>query len=986
MYRPSFLLLILLFFSFHVQSQSNYVIKNYSDIDGLPQNSIKSIAPDEIGYLWLATEGGLTRYDGYNFLLFDKFNTHNLSNRINSLKRNLKTGALYAETEYHELIQIKKGQTLPKSEAFKTIFPHADNPEFLMAESPLKYEHSPLFKVQLSSNQRCEIIKNKIIYYHLQNRKELEYKYNNASLFFASRKQLFHINSNTSADLIDEKGINKVAITGQLTDEKNASESTLKIFWNNANDQAFIYINKSVYQLQYNGKVLRSKLLLKDLDLIEKNIITIYYNEQSKKFFLGSLTQGLYIVQLPAFNSKMVKGQIDKSVRYALFPYNNHAVLFANGNLLQTDGKESRFPLINNYSNNYSITIDRQSNIWVQKGFSIFKLSENGSKLLEKHNFSTEASCLYMEQDSLLWIGTLGGIYTLDPAKSKSIPKELLKLKNVSILKKQGDNLWIGTYKGLFKYNLREKKLSAISKMSNYHIRSILLRQDEVWICTYGDGFYLYKGNKLKKMPLDKGKYLNTSHCLVEDKKGFFWVTTNKGLFQVAIKDLLAFYQGTKDFVYYNYFNQDYGFNINEFNGGCQPCGIALNDGNLVFPSLVGSVMFNPDLLQTELPDQPIYIDKILRDNKEIKSSDTLNINPDFERLNIMISTPYFGNRYNLQFEYKLKEENNWNQLDPAAAITFSTLSSGTHELLIRKASGFGQSYNHRSLIINVLPNFYQTWWFILVTAIIIMLFIFLIFKQRTSRILKQNKMLEELILDRTHELANNINNLKDSQNQLEAQSTFQKRLLAAITHDIKSPLKYMMITGKQLYINQEQSPNLKEVARAVYLSARNMFYFTENLLNYSKLFINDTQQHFTKLDLHKLIAGKIEIFSEAGLYNKIAFNNKVEKETLINTNELILSVIIHNLLDNAVKFSPGGEVVFSTIKVDNNLALVITDEGSGLPPEIMKWLNFPNSRELSSGLGLKMIKELAPKINVNVKAERLTKGTRFELYFGKID
>ncbi len=980
-----FIFLILIFFSSYVQSQENYTVKAYSDIDGLPQNSIKSIVPDESGYLWLATEDGLTRYDGHNFLVYDELNTHHRSNRINSLKRDLKTGTLYAETEYHEFIPIKKGSTLPKPVPFKSLFPYADYSSFLMEESPLRFENSPLFKVQLSASERCEIRQNKVVYYQGKKTKELSYPYRNTSLFFVSQKKLFHINTNTSADLIDEKSITHVAITGDLAEEKSASESSLKVFWSNATDQVFVYVNQSVYQLQYNGKVLSSKRLLKGFDLTEKNIITIYYNDSSKKFFLGSLTQGLYVIQLSVFNSKMAKEQFDKSIKYALFPYNQHTVLFANGSLLQTDGKESRLPLLAQYSNNFSITIDKQSHIWVQKDSSIFKLSADGRKLLATYTFPAKASCLYMGKDGLLWIGTLGAIYTLEVASHKSTPQEVLKLKNVSVLREQGDYLWVGTHKGLFRYHLKQKKLSAIPKMSDFHIRDILVRKDEAWICTYGDGFYLYKNQLLKKMPLDKNRYLNSSHCLVADQRGFFWITTNKGMFQVAIKDLLAFHRGAKDEVYYNYFNQDYGFNINEFNGGCQPCGVALNDGNLVFPSLIGSVMFDPNLIQTELPNEPIYIDKILRDNQEVKLSNRLNINPDFERLNIMISTPYFGDRHNLQFEYKLKDENNWSPLEPNAAITFSTLSSGTHELLIRKAAGFGQSYTYKSLVIKALPRFYETWWFKLLTTVLILLLIILIFRQRTSRILKRNKMLEELVHSRTQELANNIHHLKDSQNQLEAQSNFQKRLLAAITHDIKSPLKYMMITGKQLYVNPEQNPSLKEVARAVYLSSRSMFYFTENLLNYSKLFVNDVQLDFSSLDLHHLVARKMEIFSEAGVYHNMIFKNEVEKGTLVNTNGLILSVIIHNLLDNAVKFSANGEVVFSTLKTANGVTLVMTDEGAGLPPEIVDWLNFSKGKEVSNGLGLKMIKELAPKIKVSIKAERLAKGTRFELYFAQM-
>lgn len=83
-----------------------YTISHYTDENGLPQNSVKFIAPDEEGFLWLATENGLVRFDG------DHFRNFNVSSRIAYLYPAATHNGLMARTDQWELIRIEDGQTL----------------------------------------------------------------------------------------------------------------------------------------------------------------------------------------------------------------------------------------------------------------------------------------------------------------------------------------------------------------------------------------------------------------------------------------------------------------------------------------------------------------------------------------------------------------------------------------------------------------------------------------------------------------------------------------------------------------------------------------------------------------------------------------------------------------------------------------------------------------------------------------------------------
>ncbi len=90
---------ILLGFVLAITAHSQYQIKSWTTDDGLPQNTVNSIAQTPDGYLWLSTLDGLVRLDGVKFTVFNKSNTPGIAgNRFTQVIVD-RDGDLWAATE-----------------------------------------------------------------------------------------------------------------------------------------------------------------------------------------------------------------------------------------------------------------------------------------------------------------------------------------------------------------------------------------------------------------------------------------------------------------------------------------------------------------------------------------------------------------------------------------------------------------------------------------------------------------------------------------------------------------------------------------------------------------------------------------------------------------------------------------------------------------------------------------------------------------------
>lgn len=991
-------------------AQPNFQLTHYTDADGLPQNSVKFIMSDNAGYIWLSTEDGLVRFDGYHFRTYGKKELKTSSNRIQAFYSLNK--ALYCYTANYEPIKLKNGAaglsgapsgwlaaqinlTIRPKGIFKENFQEAAR--YLDDGSiNLNYAKKRQFKELFILNKEDSLFRydntHISLYYKNKLIRSLPYDTDQDWDFFLLNSKLYSLEKNgTVAKLSTE--VVKTKLKGDILNSislKNKN-TEIKLLWNICvENQVILFVDNSFFLATMDGDgQITTKLLFKGFDASSENICSAYYNNQSGILFLGSSTKGLFVLTPKLF--KTISAEDGENIFGSQVEYQPNKIL-STGNwsfdlsttALRIESKQQSTPI-----DFISIAKDRLSgNLWAFHRRWLYLISATTLKKLADWQLPNSINAIYQDEMDKLWVGTISGkLYV--KSQSDSIPTLYKSLSDriTYILRTDRFNLYVGTVSGLYQLNLKNKKSIRINNLEDKSIRNIFKSSSgEIWVATYGDGFYLVDQGRAIGLPLDKEKYLRTPHYFIEDSLGFLWIPTNKGLFQVAKNDLLTYINNRNTHAegpFYYYYDKNNGFKTNEFNGGCEPCAIKVSNGLQSMPSMNGLVLFNPDSIKSLLPGAALYIDKITLDSLEVDTKDLKELSEDFIQLNIGVSTPFLGNHKNLQITYALTErgakDTIFFPIGDNSEISVSRLPHGQYTLIIRKTNGFGiGNYSELKLSIIVQPKWFHSPWF---GIFLIFLFPFLgiiASNVRSKYVVRRNRDLEKRIEEKTTHLRKRVN--------------MQELIIRAIGHDIRTPLKYHIILSENIKkLSEEGDGQLAKKTAILNDSSQQLFQLVENFVQYLKAQNNTSIEKTQNVILNTILDKKLSFFKDITKRNRTVLLNICTTDVVVNSDPQLLAIIIHNIIDNATKVIKDGIITTQIgISKQKRPFLTIADSGPGLNPQILKWINKPDSDQsnadtmpINCGLGLMMVKQLSHLLKIQITASsEIGSGTTFTLLF----
>jgi PAS domain S-box-containing protein len=231
---------------------------------------------------------------------------------------------------------------------------------------------------------------------------------------------------------------------------------------------------------------------------------------------------------------------------------------------------------------------------------------------------------------------------------------------------------------------------------------------------------------------------------------------------------------------------------------------------------------------------------------------------------------------------------------------------------------------------------------------------------------------------------------LKTSEENLKLANADKDKFFSILAHDIRS--SFSGLIGLAQFLNNElddlEKPKVKELVEKINYSVRSIFTFIENILEWSRIQSGRMEIKPKEFSLTDLIIEVIAI-NRAGLTKK---NIKIEfdksKEFNVFADENMISVVLRNLVSNALKFSyPGSIINMHLTKKDSIVEFGIKDEGTGIRETELDQLFKINSsiaksgteNEQGTGIGLILSKEFIEKNGGKINAEsEFGKGSLF--------
>ena len=124
------------------------------------------------------------------------------------------------------------------------------------------------------------------------------------------------------------------------------------------------------------------------------------------------------------------------------------------------------------------------------------------------------------------------------------------------------------------------------------------------------------KNGKFTPFTRKDGLFDDVQYAILEDGRGYLWMSCSRGIFRVRRQDLEEFAEGTRDSVTSVSFGRADGMRSSECSGFTQPAGWKSRDGRLWFPTVDGAVVIDPDRIKTNMRPPPVVIEQTRIDRR----------------------------------------------------------------------------------------------------------------------------------------------------------------------------------------------------------------------------------------------------------------------------------------------------------------------------------------------------------------------------------
>jgi signal transduction histidine kinase len=219
---------------------------------------------------------------------------------------------------------------------------------------------------------------------------------------------------------------------------------------------------------------------------------------------------------------------------------------------------------------------------------------------------------------------------------------------------------------------------------------------------------------------------------------------------------------------------------------------------------------------------------------------------------------------------------------------------------------------------------------------------------------------------------------------ELASLNTKKNRLIALLSHDLKNPIGMLGQTLDLVDKDAFEEGELELILKNLRNQSYHLSGMLNNTLNWVLAELEDKEPEKERVSIYKLTDEMKEgMLVQAVSKKQAIISPKTGIDQILEIEVSEIRIILKNLLDNAIKFTPvGGEIEFDLISSEKEITWNIKNEGKSIPPaEVINLFDFKvkttygTMREKGTGIGLPLCKKIADKLEMELEFSRTANG-----------
>lgn len=1001
----------------------NITFNNINIEQGISQSTIEVIFQDSKGYIWLGTNDGLNRYNGYEFKIYNYEEDQNSisHNGITDISEdkygNIWVGTVQGvnkiNTNTDEITNYTESNNGIKEDSTTEVIVTKDNKVLVASYEGLSIYNEETDKFETILDEDNGIISN-VIYTIDEDKHE--------NLWIGTKLGVNKISKDFK--VLETYPINvKENSLGESEVYKIYCDDDFDLIWAGTDSSGVFKINPDTKKVTgyHNSPT--------DKNSIPSNQIGAIMRDSNGYLWIGT-TDGLatYDEKNDKFNVYKHKNYDKNSLIYNdvrsiiedregviwVGTYSGISIFDTNSSITHYNaGLDDDYLLNENMV--HGVYEDDDGYLWVgtkSKGINIIDRKNMTSKHINTENNSVITSNTINDitgYKDLIFIATDDGLIRIDKKsktmKSYNLEHGIISEKIKDILVDDKAYLWIGTTNGLSILNIETEEVIDMSKYIDESSYIRYIHQDKngnYYLGLLKDGglcFINTKENTIKYYKNKEGDKNSISSNRIryinEDSKGNIWIGTSYGLnmldpktekfyryttkngipnntiYGVLVDDSdniwISTNKGiseinTKDNTINNLSVTD-GLQGNEFNGNAS---YKSNSGELFFGGTNGLNAFYPEDINKIATKSKVLFDGFEINNKVYSDISGLKLNENSDTIKIKFFTPIYSSNKNISYEYILTGATTGISTTKENYVIYNELPPGKYTFEVRAIDSRGYITDKESISFSIKYPFWMSPTAYFIYLIIIAFFI----------IKHKNKMkkLDSLVKKRTEKLEKEIKrneilykkNIKLEENK--------NKYLVNLSHELRTPLNVISSTNQLILELMKKNTSVKEEKLPHYIdiSQRNcdrLLNLVNNIVDNTKLQSDMYKIYLKEVDIVYLVEETALTLSDYIKSKNIDFIIDPEvEEKIVWCDSYEIERCIVNLVGNAAKFTPeGGSITVSINDLDDKVMISVLDTGIGIDEKYHKHIfdrfnqviDIEDEVKGGSGLGLAITSQI---------------------------